>query len=132
MKTDAELKTENPELYKVAREGGTEARFVGEYVNTKDDGIYHCAVCDASLFDADTKFESKSGWPAFTDVANSDAVTLHEDNSHGMKRTEVRCRNCDAHLGHMWKEGAYGIHDATGKTCDYYCINSISLDLKDK
>lgn len=128
MKTDAELKQENPELYRVAREGGTEARFAGEYVNTKEDGMYHCAVCDATLFDSDTKFDSSSGWPSFTDPTNADAVTLIDDDSHGMRRTEVRCKQCDAHLGHVFPDGP----EKNGKTCDRFCINSISLDLKEK
>ena len=78
MKTDEQLREENPELYKVAREGGTEPAFTGEYVNTKDDGMYHCAVCDAPLFTSDTKFDIGSGWPSFTDPVVKDAVTLHE------------------------------------------------------
>ncbi|MEM9336867.1 MAG: peptide-methionine (R)-S-oxide reductase MsrB [Patescibacteria group bacterium] len=127
MKTDKQLKQENPELFRVAREGGTEAPFVGEYVNTKDDGMYHCAVCDAPLFSSETKFDSKSGWPSFTDPAHEGAVTLHEDTSHGMRRVEVRCANCDAHLGHVFPDGP---KKATGGVCDRFCINSVSLELK--
>lgn len=126
MKTDEELKKENPELYQVARKGGTEAPFSGEYVHEKTPGMYHCAVCGAPLFSSDAKFDSSSGWPSFTDPAFKEAVTLHEDDSHGMRRTEVRCRNCDAHLGHVFPDGP----KKDGKTCDRYCINSVSLELK--
>ena len=123
---DRILKEENPELYKVAREGGTEAPFSGEYVHTKEEGVYHCAVCGAELFSSQTKFDSGTGWPSFTDPANTEAITLHEDTAHGMSRTEVRCKNCGAHLGHVFPDGP----QKEGKVCDRYCINSISLDLK--
>ncbi len=128
MKNDEELKRENPELYRVAREGATEAPFTGEYVHTKEDGMYHCAVCDAPLFSSLTKFDSGTGWPSFTDPANQGAVTLLDDNSHGMRRTEVRCKNCGAHLGHVFPDGP----EKNGKVCDRYCINSVSLNLKEK
>lgn len=131
MKTDEQLRQENPELYKVARENGTEYPHSGKYLNEKRDGTYHCAVCDAPLFSSKTKFDSKSGWPAFTDPVDRQGVELVEDYSHGMNRTEVRCKNCDAHLGHVWLKGAFGMKDDNGKTCDYYCINSVSLDLKE-
>lgn len=123
---DETLKKEKPELYKVAREGGTEAPFVGKYVHTKDDGMYHCAVCGAALFSSDTKFDSKSGWPSFTDPTTKNAITLHEDNSLGMQRTEVRCAHCDAHLGHVFPDGP----EKNGNVCDRFCINSVSLELK--
>jgi len=126
MKTDKELKQTNPGLYKVARENGTEARFSGKYVDEKSDGMYHCAVCDASLFSSETKFDSKSGWPSFTDSTNKEAVTLHSDDRYGMRRTEVRCKKCDAHLGHVFPDGP----KHNGKPSDRYCINSISLNLK--
>lgn len=126
MKTDTQLRQENPELYGVAKEGKTEAPFTGAYVSSKEDGLYHCAVCDASLFSSQTKFESNSGWPSFTDPAFTEAVTLHEDVSGGMMRTEVRCATCDAHLGHVFPDGP----TKEGKVCDRYCINSISLQLK--
>lgn len=126
MKTDKELQEENPELYKVAKEGGTEAPFSGEYVSEKSNGMYHCAVCGASLFSSDTKFDSKTGWPSFTDPAVAEAVTLHEDDTYGMRRTEVRCAVCDAHLGHVFPDGPV----KNGKTCDRYCINSVSLELR--
>lgn len=127
MKTDDILKKENPELYRVAREGGTEAPFAGEYVHEKADGMYHCAVCGVPLFASDTKFDSGTGWPSFTDPANREAVTLQEDTSHGMSRVEVRCKNCGAHLGHVFQDGP----KKDGKVCDRYCINSVSLELKE-
>ncbi len=128
MKNDEQLKNESPELYKVAREGGTEAPFTGKYVNEKSGGMYHCAVCDAPLFSSDTKFDSGTGWPSFTDPAVKEAVTLHEDDTHGMRRTEVKCANCGAHLGHVFPDGP----KKEGKVCDRYCINSVSLELKPK
>ncbi len=126
MKTDEQIKQENPELYRVAREGGTERAFTGKYVNEKTTGMYHCAVCGAPLFSSDTKFESGTGWPSFTDPVFREAVTLHEDDSHGLHRTEVRCKNCGAHLGHLFPDGP----EKNGKVCDRYCINSVSLELK--
>lgn len=132
MKSDDQLKAENAELYTVARENGTEAPFKGKYVDTKEDGMYHCAVCGAPLFPSDTKFDSKSGWPSFTDPVNKEAVKLIDDTSHGMRRTEVRCAKCDAHLGHVFPDGPR-IHTSEGtKTCDRFCINSVSLELKKK
>jgi len=128
MRTDKELQEKDPLLYKVAKEGGTEAPFTGAYVNEKSVGMYLCAVCDTPLFSSETKFDSKTGWPSFTDPAVRDAVELVEDNSHGMHRTEVRCRNCGAHLGHVFADGPV----KNGKTCDRYCINSVSLVLKKK
>jgi len=127
MKSDDQLKIENPELYKVARGKRTEAPFKGEYVNTKDDGMYHCAVCDAELFSSDTKFDSGSGWPSFTETASNESVELKEDNSLGMRRSEVLCKNCGAHLGHVFPDGP---KKAEGVVCDRFCINSISLNLK--
>ncbi len=123
---DEELKKNNPELYRVARERGTEAPYSGEYVHTKEDGMYHCAVCGASLFSSDTKFDSGTGWPSFTDPAVKEAVKLVEDDSHGMRRTEVQCAKCGAHLGHVFPDGP----KKEGKVCDRYCINSVSLKLE--
>jgi peptide-methionine (R)-S-oxide reductase len=128
MKDDETLKKENPELYRVAREQGTEAPFSGKKFDAKEGDMFHCAVCGAALFAADTKFESGTGWPSFTDPANTDAVTLHEDVSHGMHRTEVRCKQCGAHLGHVFPDGP----KVNGNTCDRFCINSVSLELKPK
>lgn len=126
MKDDKQLKEENPELYHVAREDGTEPPFVGKYVHTTEAGMYVCALCGAPLFSSDKKFESGSGWPSFTDPVLRDAVTLIEDTSHGMMRTEVRCARCNAHLGHVFPDGP----QKGSKVCDRYCINSVSLDLK--
>lgn len=126
MKNDDEIKAENPLLYKVAKEGGTEAPYVGKYVDEKSEGMYHCAVCGAPLFSSNTKFDSNSGWPSFTDPAFKDAVVLQEDTTLGMRRTEVKCATCDAHLGHVFPDGP----KRNDKTCDRYCINSVSLELK--
>jgi peptide-methionine (R)-S-oxide reductase len=109
------------EQYKVLREKGTERPFTGEYVHTKDDGIYRCAACGNELFSSDTKFDSGTGWPSFTDPAVAENVKLHDDNSHFMRRTEVTCANYGGHLGHVFPDGPNG--------CDRYCINSVSLKL---
>lgn len=122
------LKKENPELYRVAREGGTEPAFTGEYVHTHEDGMYHCAVCGVPLFSSETKFDSGSGWPSYTDPVFKDAIKLLDDDSLGEHRTEVRCAKCDAHLGHVFPDGP----KKNGNVCDRYCINSVSLDLRNK
>jgi len=127
MKTDEHMKKENPELYRVARDGATERPFAGKYVDTKDTGTYHCAVCDAALFPSDTKFDSGSGWPSFTDPVNQENIILKDDTDHGMTRTEVACKNCNAHLGHVFNDGPR-IDETTRKS--RYCINSVCLDLK--
>lgn len=126
MKDDTTLKEEYPELYHVAREQGTEPPFIGKYVHTTTDGTYICAVCGAPLFSSDTKFESGSGWPSFTDPLIQDAVVLKEDISHSTTRTEVRCARCDAHLGHVFPDGP----KKGTRTCNRFCINSVSLELK--
>ena len=110
-----------PEQYDVLRNKGTERPFSGEYVHTKDDGMYRCAACDAPLFSSDTKFDSGTGWPSFTDPAVAENVRLHADNSLFMRRTEVTCATCGGHLGHVFGDGPHG--------CDRYCINSAALHL---
>ena len=133
MKNDDVLKKENPELYRVAREGATEPANSSDLLHVDAEGVFHCAVCGAQLFQTAAKFDSGSGWPSFTDPVSKDAVTLHQDTSHGMVRTEVKCANCDAHLGHVFPDGPkregdgeqdFGRHDR-------YCINGVSLEMKE-
>ncbi len=123
-KTDSQLKEELPEeTYKVAREGGTEAPYTGELLNNKEKGMYKCKVCGQELFSSNSKFESGTGWPSFDEPKNLEHVELIEDNSLGMHRTEVRCKKCGSHLGHVFEDGPTD----TGKR---YCINSICLDFQ--
>ena len=110
------------EQYEVLRRKGTERAFTGRYWNAKDQGMYRCAGCGAELFSSDTKFDSGTGWPSFTEPANTANVELHRDYSHGMVRTEVVCRQCGGHLGHVFDDGPR----PAGKR---YCINSCSLEL---
>ena len=125
--TDKQLKeTLTEEEYHVLREAGTESPFTGKYYDHHEEGMYACRACNAPLFSSDTKFESGSGWPSFWEKANPDAITYVDDMSHGMKRTEVRCANCDSHLGHLFDDGPA---DKTGKR---YCINSLALNFEDK
>ena len=121
IKGDSEL---SPELYQVARQKGTEAPFTGKYVDSKEKGMYVCAVCGEELFSSDTKFDSGTGWPSFTEPANLEHIILKDDSSHGMHRTEVTCKNCGAHLGHVFDDGPA---EAGGKR---YCINSVCLELQ--
>lgn len=109
-----------PEQYHILREKGTERAFTGALVNNHADGLYHCGACNAPLFASDTKFESGSGWPSFFQPISPDAVDVHEDNSHGMRRIEVTCAACGSHLGHLFPDGPR----PTGQR---YCINSASL-----
>jgi peptide-methionine (R)-S-oxide reductase len=120
-RTDAEWRERlTDEEYRVLRENGTEPRFSGEHVHRDEDGVYRCRACGAVLFDGETKFDSGSGWPSFY-AAESDSVVRREDTSHGMRRIEVRCANCDSHLGHVFPDGP----EPTGER---FCINSVALD----
>ena len=111
-----------PEQYEVLRRKGTERAFAGAYWNVHDDGVYRCAGCGAELFRSDAKFDSGTGWPSFTEPVNMENVELHKDVSYGMVRTEVTCKRCGGHLGHVFDDGP----KLTGLQ---YCINSCSLDL---
>ncbi len=111
----------NREQFRVLRGKGTEAPFSGECVHTKDDGISLCATCNTALFSSETKFDSGTGWPSFTDPAVRENVELHADRSLFMRRTEVTCANCHGHLGHVFNDGPQG--------GDRYCINSAALTL---
>ncbi len=114
----------NPEQYRVMREGGTEAPFSGKYWNEHTPGMYKCAACGAELFSSEVKFDSGTGWPSFTEPANPESVELRADNSLDMHRAEVICKNCGAHLGHVFDDGP---KEKGGKR---YCINSVCLDLE--
>jgi peptide-methionine (R)-S-oxide reductase len=126
-KTDEEWrKLLTPEQYAVTRKAATERPFTGEYVHNKADGTYACVACDLPLFSSETKFESGSGWPSFWDMIQTGNVELHEDNSFGMRRVEVVCSRCGAHLGHLFDDGP---RETTGLR---YCINSASLKFHGK
>lgn len=121
MKKDNELPED---LRRVAREKGTEPAFTGKYWNEHASGMYACAICGTELFSSDTKFDSGTGWPSFSEPANLEHIELKEDDSHGMTRTEVICKKCGAHLGHVFDDGP---KEKGGKR---YCINSVCLDLE--
>ena len=112
-----------PEQYEVARKAGTERAFTGEYWDCHDAGVYDCVCCGTPLFSSDAKFESGTGWPSFFEALAADVVEEDTDTSHGMVRTEARCRNCGAHLGHVFPDGPR----PTGQR---YCMNSASLRLR--
>jgi peptide-methionine (R)-S-oxide reductase len=125
-KSDAEWREQlTPEQYHVTRKHGTERAFTSPLNDEKRDGTFHCVCCDAPLFDAGTKFESGTGWPSFTAPASAEAVTEHDDRSFFMRRTEVRCANCDAHLGHVFPDGPH----PTGLR---YCMNGVAMTFTPK
>ena len=109
------------EQFYITRKGGTERPFSGKYLDNKENGIYVCVCCETELFDSDKKYNSNSGWPSFTEPLSEHLIKSIEDRSHFMVRTEVRCNNCDAHLGHVFPDGP-------GQNGLRYCINSLSLD----
>ena len=111
------------EQFYITRKGGTERPFSGKYLDNKENGIYVCVCCETELFDSDKKYNSNSGWPSFTEPLSDHLIKSLEDRSHFMVRTEVRCNNCDAHLGHVFEDGP----NPTGLR---YCVNSLSLDFK--
>ena len=122
--TDTELRARlTPEQYKVTQKAGTERAFSGEYWDTKTHGVYRCVVCEKDLFSSDTKYDSGTGWPSFTSPISDDKVSRHNDRKFLIKRTEVRCASCDAHLGHVFGDGP---RDAGGQR---YCLNSAALIL---
>lgn len=125
-KSDTQWREElTPEQYQILRQAGTERPGTGALLHEKRSGDYRCAACETTLFASDTKFDSGSGWPSFTDPANTEHVLLIEDTTLGMRRTEVRCAACDSHLGHVFPDGP-------GESGQRYCINSCALTFDER
>ncbi|HLD85892.1 MAG TPA: peptide-methionine (R)-S-oxide reductase MsrB [Patescibacteria group bacterium] len=125
-KTEVDWKKElSPEEYEILRQGGTEAPFTGNYWDMHEQGMYTCRACGVELFSSETKFDSGTGWPSFSDPTNLEQVELVEDLSHGLRRTEVRCKRCGSHLGHVFPDGP-------GKSGQRYCVNSTCLRFEPK
>lgn len=123
-KTDAEWRQDlTAEEYRVLREHGTEPPFSGQYYKTDEKGVYTCGACGNKLFLSNAKYDSGSGWPSFTEPLNNDSVETHTDTTHGMIRTEVACKRCGSHLGHVFDDGS-------GPSGQSFCMNSISLKLQ--